>query len=124
MALFQIIEPHEKIRRLYEEVVRGLGHEVAVIDGPHSCDPHVVLVEPADAESFEAALRLRRERPGLPILCASIDHPNRQARGLQPSTHLLKPFRLADLTDALQLALSQSDLLSGVTERVCAGRLE
>jgi CheY-like chemotaxis protein len=112
MALFLIIEPHEDIRRLYAAVVRGLGHEVAFLDGLPSADPHVVLVEPADAESLEAALRLQRGNPGLPIVCASVDGPNHEAQVLRATTHLLKPFRLVELTDALQLALSQSDLLS------------
>jgi len=75
----------------------------------------VVLVEPADAESLEAALRLQRDNPGLPIVCASIDGPNHEAQVLQATTYLLKPFRLIELTDALELALSQSDLLSEVS---------
>ena len=113
MALFLIIEPHEDIRRLYGAVVRGLGHEAAFLNGPPMADPHVVLVEPAHRESFAAALRLQRDNPRLPVVCASIHKP---AQGLvqvlQATTHLLKPFSLVELTDALQLALSQSDLLS------------
>ena len=124
MALFLIIEPHEDIRRLYAAVVRGLGHEVAFFDGLPLDNPHVVLVEPAHAESLEAALRLQRDNPELPIVCASVNGPSREAQVLRATTYLLKPFRLVELTDALQLALSQSDLLSEVTERVCAGRVE
>ncbi len=124
MALFLIIEPHEDIRRLYAAVVRGLGHEVAFFDGLPLDNPHVVLVEPAHAESLEAALRLQRDNPGLPIVCASVNGPSRGAQVLRATTYLLKPFSLVELTDALQLALSQSDLLSEVTERVCAGRVE
>ena len=115
MALFLIIEPHEDIRRLYAAVVRGLGHEAAFLNGLPTANPHVVLVEPADAESLEAALRLQRDNPGLPIVCASIDGPNHEAQVLQATTYLLKPFRLIELTDALELALSQSDLLSEVS---------
>jgi hypothetical protein len=124
MALFLIIEPHEDIRRLYAAVVRGLGHEAAFFDGLPIPNPQVVLVEPAHAESLEAALGLQRDNPGLPIVCASIDGPNHEAQVLQVTTHLLKPFSLVELTDALQLALSQSDLLSEVTDRVCTGRVE
>jgi CheY-like chemotaxis protein len=124
MALFLIIEPNEDIRRLYAAVVRGLGHEAAFLDGLPTSTPHVVLVEPAHAESFDAALRLQRDNPGLPIVSASIDGPNHAAQALEATTHLLKPFSLVELTDALQLALSQSDLLSEVTERVCTGRVE
>ncbi len=112
MALFLIIEPHEEIRPLYAAVVRGLGHEAAFFDDT-TAEPDVVLVEPAYPESFDAALRLRLAHPDLPIVCASIHEPTEQTvRALQPSTYLLKPFSLAELTDALQLALSQRDLLS------------
>jgi len=113
MALFLIIEPNEDIRRLYAAVVRGLGHEAAFFDSPTTVDPHVILVEPAHSESFEAALRLQRDNPRLPVVCASIHKPAQDmVHALQATTHLLKPFSLVELTDALQLALSQSDLLS------------
>jgi CheY-like chemotaxis protein len=124
MALFLIIEPHEDIRRLYAAVVRGLGHEVAFFDGLPLANPDVVLVEPAHAEALEAALRLQRDNPGLPIVCASVNGHSREVQVLRATTYLVKPFSLVELTDALQLALSQSDLLSEVTERVCAGRVE
>ncbi len=112
MALFLIIEPNEDIRRLYATVVRGLGHEAAFVSDAPVADPHVVLVEPAHPESFATALRLQRDNPRLPVVCASVHKPRDMARVLKASTHLLKPFSLVELTDALQLALSQSDLLS------------
>jgi CheY-like chemotaxis protein len=113
MALFLIIEPDEDIRRLYAAVVRGLGHEAEFFNGSSAADPHVVLVEPADPESFAAAVQLQRDKPRLPVVCASI-HKTAQdmVHVLQATTHLLKPFSLVELTDALQLALSQSDPLS------------
>jgi CheY-like chemotaxis protein len=111
MARFLIIEPHEDIRRLYAAVVRGLGHEPAFFDGLPVAKPHVVLVEPAHPESFQAALELRYDHPGLPIVCASIHEPTQdEAQVLGAITYLLKPFSLVELTDALQLALSQSAL--------------
>lgn len=109
MAHFLIIEPDEDIRRLYAAVVRGLGHEAALFDGLPVARPEVVLVEPADPESLAAVLLLQHDHPGLAIVCASIDKPpHEDTQGLQVTTYLLKPFRLIDLTDALQLALSQS----------------
>jgi CheY-like chemotaxis protein len=113
MALFLIIEPDEAIRLLYEAIVRGLGHDPAFFDGSTVTEPDVVLVEPACAQSFEAALRLRLAHPNLPIVCASIHEPSdAKVRLLKQSTHLLKPFSLAELKGALQVALSQRDLLS------------
>jgi CheY-like chemotaxis protein len=110
MALFLIIEPDEDIRRLYAAVVRGLGHEAALFDGLPTAKPDVVLVEPADPESLAAALRLQRDDPDLPIICASVDKPAREeTHALRATTYLLKPFNLVDLTNALQLALSQRD---------------
>jgi len=108
MALFLIIEPDEDIRRLYAAVVRGLGHEAAFFDGLPTPKPDVVLVEPADSNSLAAALRLQHDDPNLPIVCASVDKPTaEEARGLRATTYLLKPFNLGELTNALQLALSQ-----------------
>jgi CheY-like chemotaxis protein len=108
MASFLIIEPDEDIRRLYAAVVRGLGHEAAFYDGVPGVKSDVVLVEPADPNSLAAALRLQREHPALPIVCASIDQPTgEQAQALRATAYLLKPFRLLDLTEALQTALSQ-----------------
>ena len=108
MARFLIIEPHEDIRRLYAAVVRGMGHEPVLYDGLPVAKPHVILVEPADPESLEAALRLRRDHPTLPIVCASIYEPTHgHAQHLHAVAYLLKPFGLVELTDALQLALSQ-----------------
>lgn len=113
MALFLIIEPDEAIRLLYEAIVLGLGHETAFFDGGSVTEPDVLLVEPAYPESFDAALRLRLADPNLPIVCASIHEPvEAKVRLLGQSTHLLKPFSLAELKGALQLALSQRVLLS------------
>ena len=113
MALFLIIEPDEAIRLLYAEIVRRLGHETAFSANGNDPPPDVVLAEPADPKSFEATLRLRLARPDLAIVCASVYAPVQdEIRALRPSTFLLKPFRLVELTDALQLALSQKRPLS------------
>jgi len=113
MARFLIIEPHADIRRLYAAVVRGLGHEAIFFDGVSMGEPDVILVEPADPESFELAHQLHHDFPDAPIVCASIYERNLlETRALQPVTYLLKPFVLEELTDALQLALSRRRRLS------------
>jgi DNA-binding response OmpR family regulator len=113
MANFLIIEPHREIRLVYEAIVRSLGHEPVFFDDSTVGEPDLVLVEPAYPESFETALRLRLAYPDLPIVCASIHEPSQtRVRLLRQGTYLLKPFSLAELTDALRLALSQRDLLS------------
>ena len=91
-----------------------------------AADPHVVLVEPADRgvaamPPCGCSATNRVFRSSAP---ASTRQPSDMAHVLQATTHLLKPFSLVELTDALQLALSQSDPLSAVTKRVCTGRME
>lgn len=111
MARFLFIEPHADIRLLYQAVVQGMGHEAVFFGGGSIDEPDVIVVEPADAESFEAARQLRRDRPGVPIVCASIYEPTLvEAQVLEPTGYLLKPFSLVELTAALQLALSQCRL--------------
>jgi DNA-binding response OmpR family regulator len=108
MARFLIIEPHEDIRRLYAGVVRGLGHEPIFFDAFFD-HPDVILVEPSDPDSLEGARRLRYDYPNVPIICASIHEPAyNDVEVLQAVTYLVKPFSLFELTNALQLALSQS----------------
>ena len=109
MARFLIIEPHEDVRQLYAAVVRGLGHKAVFFDGDFTQEPQVILVEPSDPDSFSAAHRLRHDYPGVAIVCASIHEPAyNDVAVLQPAVYLVKPFRLVELTDALQLARSQN----------------
>jgi CheY-like chemotaxis protein len=113
MARFLIIEPHADIRRLYAAVVRGLGHEPIFFDRVSTGEPDVILVEPADPESFELAQRFHHDYPDVPIVCASIyERSLVETRALQPVTYLLKPFTLVELTNALELALSRRRRLS------------
>jgi DNA-binding NarL/FixJ family response regulator len=112
MARFLIIEPHADIRRLYA-VVRGLAHEPIFFDGASTGEPDVILVEPADPESFEVAQQFHHDYPDAPIVCASIyERSLVETRALQPVTYLLKPFVVVELTDALELALSRRRRLS------------
>ena len=113
MARFLIIEPHADIRRLYAAVVRGLGHEPIFFDGVSPGEPDVILVEPADPESFELALQFHHDYPDAPIICASIyERSLLETRALQPVAYLLKPFVLVELTGALELALARRRRLS------------
>jgi CheY-like chemotaxis protein len=113
MARFLIIEPHADIRRLYAAVVRGLGHEPIFFDGVSPREPDVILVEPADLDSFELALQFEHDYPDTPIICASIyERSLLETRALQPVAYLLKPFVLVELTGALELALARRRRLS------------
>jgi CheY-like chemotaxis protein len=108
MARFLLIEPHDDIRRLYEAVVRGLGHELVRLDSETAERPDVILVDPSDPVSLETTARLRQEYADVAIVCASIYETTRDdAEQLKAVAYLLKPFSLVELTSALETALAQ-----------------
>lgn len=109
MARILIAEPNLEVRQLLEQVVRRLGHEP--IQPPSSLlldalpEADVLLVEPAWGEGLALTLALSRERPGLPVVCASSYAPSSDVLELQPVARLLKPFSLAELEAAIEPAL-------------------
>jgi CheY-like chemotaxis protein len=108
MARFLLIEPHDDIRRLYEAVVRGLGHDLFCLDSETGETPDVILVDPSDPVSLERTARLRQEYPDVAVVCASIYETTRKdAEQLKAAAYLLKPFSLVELTSALETALAQ-----------------
>lgn len=108
MARFLLIEPHEDIRRLYEAVVRGLGHELIRLDSETAEAPDVILVDPSHPASLETTTRLRQDYPDVAIVCASIYETTRDdAEQLKAVAYLLKPFSLVELTSSLEAALAQ-----------------
>jgi CheY-like chemotaxis protein len=107
MARFLLIEPHDDIRRLYEAVVRGLGHEVVCLDSETAERPDVILVDPSDPVSLATTTRLRMDYPDVAIVCASIYETTWDHAELEAAAYLLKPFSLVELTSALETALAQ-----------------
>jgi hypothetical protein len=107
MARILISEPHPDLRVLLEAVVRRTGHE-PVGHGELTNDdaPAVMILEPASAEGLAAAAGLRRRLEDLPIICTSIFPPNEGSRALGPVVHLIKPFRLRELEDAIFAAFA------------------
>ncbi|MDX6413904.1 MAG: two-component system, cell cycle response regulator CpdR [Gaiellaceae bacterium] len=107
MARFLLIEPHDDIRRLYEAVVRGLGHELIRLDSDTAETPDVILVDPSDPVSLQTTTRLRQDYPDVAIVCASIYETTREdAEQLKAVAYLLKPFSLVELTSALEAAVA------------------
>jgi CheY-like chemotaxis protein len=101
-----ILEPDTEVRALYERAVVRLGYTAAFVNGYGLAglpDVDAVLVEPGSDRELELAQELRRDRPDLPMVCASIFPA--QSFGLGPVVYLEKPFKLSALQDALQLAL-------------------
>lgn len=107
MARILISEPHPDLRVLLEAVVRRAGHE-PVGHGELTVDdmPELMILEPASADGLAAAARLRRRLEDLPIIFTSILPPSAATKTLEPTAHLLKPFRLGELEAAIAEALA------------------
>ena len=106
VARILIVEPHPDIRTLFAHVVRRAGHEpvLAVEDGGLAVG--AAVIEPGDDEGLLCARRLRAL--GLPLVFASIFPADRATLELEPVAYFVKPFALAKLEQALELALAQA----------------
>src|ERR1700694_65789 len=106
MARIGIAEPSADISRLIELIVVELGHEAFTVEKPddlgHGCD--VLVAEPASPVALAAARWLRSKRPHAPIVLVSERPGNVDTVALQPVVHLLKPFTLSELAEAIGVA--------------------
>jgi CheY-like chemotaxis protein len=109
VARILISEPHPDLRVLLEAIVRRAGHE-PVGQGELASDetPELMILEPASADGLAAANRLRSRLEDLPIICTSVLPPSAATQALSPVAHLLKPFRLLELEEAITAALPAS----------------
>src|SRR5207249_4973298 len=98
-------EPHPDLRRLLETIVRRVGHEPVSSPELNGDAPDLIIVEPASAYHVAEASRLRERFRNLPIICTSILPPGDEARALEPSVYLIKPFRLSELQRAITFSL-------------------
>lgn len=98
-----VVEPDAEVRALFSTMLRRLGHEPVVAEPgantPPECD--VVLVEPAWSAGVELVCSLRRHRPTLPVVGASIFPAQHAPAELTTVRHLEKPFTLVQLSDAI-----------------------
>jgi DNA-binding response OmpR family regulator len=115
MARIQIIEQVEEIAQLIAHVVTGLGHEAVYGLDLHAEDIDALVVEPGPYESLEAARALRAERADLPIVMVSIYPNSAETLALQPSSYIVKPFRLPELEQAITAAITLAPRLAAVT---------
>ena len=110
VASVLVQEHDEHVRTLLEAQLAALGHEALVCgeEGARWSPRHfdVAIVEPAIPPGLQLARDLRIARPGTPLVLASVMAPTDETRALAPVVHLLKPFRLAELAEALALALA------------------
>jgi CheY-like chemotaxis protein len=104
VARILILEPQPEIRELVERVAERLGLE-SVTDDVDGVDLDAVVLEPESGQALERATRLRSSSPDLPMICTSIAPPNAATRALCPHAHLIKPYTLRDLSQALASAV-------------------
>jgi CheY-like chemotaxis protein len=100
-----VLEPEPEIRELVCRVAERLGHEVVTEDSVDGLTIDAVVVEPEGGRGLELATRLRTRAPDLPLICTSIAPPSPATRALEPRAHLVKPYTLRDLSQALSSVL-------------------
>lgn len=101
VAKVLVLEPSADVRDLFVLLLGRLGHETTVSED----GVDVVVVENADPDAFDTALDLRKRRPELPVVCASIEPRTPNVDPLEPAAYLVKPFSISQLDAALRRAL-------------------
>lgn len=104
VARILILEPHSDVRDLIAHVVEESGHE-PVLGEDATAPVDAVLLEPASPFVRRVARRVLARRPRTTVVCVSIDPPSPVSGSLRPAGHVLKPFSLAELKQALADAL-------------------
>jgi CheY-like chemotaxis protein len=110
MARILISEPTPEVQRLFEHMIRRLGHEplaLSSVTRTVAATVDLMLVESADAFCADLAVALRSLRPTLPIVEVSILPPDANSV-LEADAHLLKPFALGELRTLLDRLLPGS----------------
>jgi CheY-like chemotaxis protein len=102
VARILILEHHPDVRDLIVHVVEHVGHE-PVLEETESVD--AVLLEPASRSLLDTARRVLARRPGTPVVCVSIGPPSLASASLKPALHVVKPFSLTELKQALLAAV-------------------
>lgn len=102
MARILILENHPDVRDLIVHVVEHVGHEPVLEENG---DVDAVLLEPASRSLLEIARRVVARRPATPVVCVSIGPPSSASASLHPALHVLKPFSLGELKQALAAAV-------------------
>lgn len=107
MARILITEPNPDVRRMFEHMVRRLGHEplaLWTLTEATAAAVDVVTVEPAHRASTELAAEARRLNPRVAVIAATILPP---AQDAEPAVDrwLLKPFTLNELGTAIDSVL-------------------
>jgi CheY-like chemotaxis protein len=108
MGRVLILEPDPEVRELIRRVVARLGHEPVAparvpVRAPAAVD--ALFLEPAWAPALELAGRLRERDPKLQVVFESIEPESPGLGNLQPVRHLVKPYGLRALEQAIKAVL-------------------
>jgi CheY-like chemotaxis protein len=105
-----VLEPDREVRTLYQRAIQRLGHSSVVPGDDGVVDlagVDAVIVEPGSPHELAIVHTAHERKPALPVVCASIYPAN--SFGLNPVAFLEKPFRLAALERALELAFADGE---------------
>lgn len=105
MGRILVLEPEPEIRELVERVAGRLGHEAVTEESLDGQRIDAIVVEPEGGRGLELARQLRTSAPDVPVICTSIAPPTPATRALEPRAHLIKPYALRDLSEALSSVL-------------------
>jgi CheY-like chemotaxis protein len=100
-----VADPYHETRELLERVVARLGYEIVDAGEPRE-GLAAAVIDPAAADTLALARELRRDDSRLPIVFATILPSSAALRALRPCAFLQKPFRLAELSEALTSGVS------------------
>jgi hypothetical protein len=92
------------VRDLMAHVVQDAGHE-PVLDEESAAPFDAMLLEPTSPFLRRVARRVLARRPQTTVVCVSIGPPSMVSNSLRPAVHVLKPFSLGELKQALADAL-------------------
>lgn len=106
VARILIAEPEPDLRVLAEQAVLELGHEPVLLEA-HTAGTRVdVLLLATSADAVAIAQAHRRNDAALPIVCVGTTGASAAIHQLEPVAHLLKPYTLSDLAQALTRAVA------------------
>jgi hypothetical protein len=100
VARILILEPHADVRDLMAHVVEDAGHE-PVLDEEGAAPVDAMLLEPTSPFVRRVARRVLARRPQTTVVCVSIGPLSPTSSSLRPAVHVLKPFSLGELKQAL-----------------------
>lgn len=106
MARIVVAESEPDLRKLAEDAVRELGHEL--VPASNRAAPDLVLAtQSGDALRLVRALRARQ--PRVPIVFLATSEPRPETRAIPCAVHVAAPYRLAELRRAITRALAAAD---------------